>query len=144
MKLKTCLVFIVMLCTGTSIINASAIKKQNTESNYVMRGPDINNIYLILYEGFIGGDHKARMEFAYGKNGEYVFLDMRRTLKLSSYNRNTGKLVLTAYANGKKIGYFSGILHYDMGNAKYSGTFVNTKNGAKLNFCLTGYDCDGD
>ena len=87
----------------------------------------------IVLHGTIGGD-AASTFILNGQEGSYIFVGASRQAKLVSYDPQTGKLVVDAYLNGSKIGFFDGIY----ANGRYKGIFKNTNNGAKLEFNLTG------
>lgn len=86
------------------------------------------------YIGVLGGDNNSVLTIT-NNNGTYTFVGQGgRTIKVITYNAATKELFLEAYAAGGKIGEFKGILTAE---GKYSGTFQNTKNGAKLSFSYT-------
>lgn len=95
------------------------------------------NLHLDMY-GMIGGsgelhfysDNPANSTYSYDCYGNYL----TRTLKLGSYDANTGKLILKSYelGTGKYLGQFVGTLR----GSKYTGIFTNTK-GGKVNFSLS-------
>ena len=83
--------------------------------------------------GSIGGTEYAIMEMN-GMTGSFEYAGIKRKLKFSSYDRKTGKLILSEYdLKGKYIGQFVGT--YQPLKGTYKGTFTNTK-GGKTNFEL--------
>lgn len=85
----------------------------------------------IVLHGKIGGDAACTFTLN-GQEGSYIFVGASRQTKLVSYDPQTGKLIVDAYLNGAKIGFFNGTY----ANGCYKGIFKNTRNGAKLDFNL--------
>lgn len=67
-----------------------------------------------------------------GGSGVAQFGGQERTVKFSSYNPSTHKLVYKAYLKGSYIGDYVGTYR----SGRYKGTFNNKKNGGKVNFDL--------
>lgn len=119
-------------------LNVSALytPRGGEYEEYMMNHPvsDSNNdseLNIVLH-GKIGGDAASTFTLN-GQEGSYIFVGASRQSKLVSYDSQTGKLIVDAYLNGLKIGFFDGIY----ANGRYKGIFKNTRNGAKLNFNLT-------
>ncbi len=120
-------------------LNASALyEPQGGEydeyiSNHPVSASNDDSALDIVLHGTIGGDAGSTFTLN-GHEGSYIFVGATRQSKLVSYNPQTGKLVVDAYLNGSKIGFFDGIY----ANGRYKGIFKNTNNGAKLEFNLIG------
>lgn len=105
-----------------------------------------STIYTDLW-GYIGSGEGAQLTMN-GTTGWYVPNEndnVKRQLKLESYDKKTGRCVLKAYLKGKQIGKFDGKYETfyekdddggEHGAAYYQGTFTNTINGVKLKFSL--------
>lgn len=72
----------------------------------------------IVLHGTIGGDAASTFTLN-GQKGSYIFVGASRQSKLVSYDSQTGKLIVDAYLNGSKIGFFDGIYV----NGRYKGIF---------------------
>lgn len=105
-----------------------------------------STIYMDL-GGYIGSGEGAQLTMN-GTTGWYLPNEndnVKRQLKLESYDEKTGRCVLKAYLKGKQIGKFDGKYETfyetdddggEHGAAYYQGTFTNTINGVKLKFNL--------
>lgn len=128
-------VFISLLLVFSLVsLTSSAHRFENDINNpllkYVMTGVRFDMI------GTIGGAD-AWMEM-YGSTGVFEYSGIKRKLKFSSYNRRTGRLIISEYdLKGKYIGKFNGIYK----DCDYIGVFTNKK-GGKSRFELT--ECYGD
>ncbi|MBR4387758.1 MAG: hypothetical protein IKT00_01065 [Prevotella sp.] len=106
-----------------------------------------NGVYMGMW-GRIGDSDQAEFEMN-GTTGTYSYVRQgqnsgKRSLRLVSYNEQSGRCIIDAFAAGKKIGTFDGTFreisetddegeeHYGQ---SYNGKFKST-NGAQLDFML--------
>ena len=109
--------------------------------------PSTPEVYMGLW-GSIGDSEQVDFEMD-GTTGWYSYQRQgvtgpKRTLKLKSYNKKTGRCVIDAYLKGKYIGCFDGKFiedEVDMGGGEtkvvqsYGGVFTSVK-GVKVDFYL--------
>lgn len=139
---KIYVLIVLCLTLGTNVIFAANTKEASPYDEKPFKG-----LYFSLW-GSIGDSddidfvmNGATGFYTYNRKGQQA---IKRTLKLSSYNRSTGKLILNAYLKEKYIGKFDGIFkeeHVNIGNGEYkyitvySGEFISIK-GIRLKFYL--------
>lgn len=107
-------------------------KKNKTTSNEEF-DPTRSSFSL---KGIIGDDLGCPMEI--GPNGGNYFTNgQKRDIKVASWNKSTGELVIDAYMPGKssRFGYFQGKVNRKTSPYTYSGTFYNL-NGGRVSFDL--------
>lgn len=111
-------------------------KAQAKEQAQQATAPNPASGYYFI--GSIGSDNGASLTMPSGNSkGSYNFIQYTRDIKFTSYNPNTGALILSAYeqGTGKYIGKFVGTLTRSKYGNKYTGVFTNYK-GGKVNFNL--------
>ena len=111
-------------------------KAQAKEQAQQATAPNPASGYYFI--GSIGSDNGASLTMPSGNSkGSYNFIQYTRDIKFTSYNPNTGALILSAYeqGTGKYIGKFVGTLTRLKYGFKYTGVFTNYK-GGKVNFSL--------
>lgn len=106
--------------------------KGNEYDEYMRNHPDseTSGALTLNMQGKLGGDHSATF-ILNGAEGTYTFVGAQRNTKLSSYDGD--ELVVDAYINGEKFGYFKGTYK----DGRYKGIFKNTQKGASLDFDFT-------
>lgn len=115
--------------------NAQAAEAKKEQAQQATAPNPASGYYFI---GSIGSDNGASLTMPSGNSkGSYNFIQYTRDIKFTSYNPNTGALILSAYeqGTGKYIGKFVGTLTRLKYGFKYTGVFTNYK-GGKVNFSL--------
>lgn len=119
----------------TDKANAQAAEAKKEQAQQTMAPNPVSGYY---FYGSIGGDDGAYLTMPSGNSmGTYKFINYTRNIKFTSYNPNTGALIISAYeqGTGKYIGKFVGTLIRSKYGNKYTGVFTNYK-GGKVNFNL--------
>lgn len=119
----------IMLKTGHKQTAAAKTEKANPDAELRAQGFS----FASILSGYVGG-FWGTLDISCGSG--YIDLGNggERTLKVKSVEGN--KVVISAYLNGKYIGYYSGTVSYSHGE-RYKGIFYNTVNGGKVNFDLS-------
>ena len=93
----------------------------------------VRSVPQMLMSGRLGDCPDALFSYFRGDNF-YQYQNIKRTLKLVSYNPSNGQLIFNGYdQKGKYIGKFVG--KFSSKREHYEGTFTNYK-GIKITFCF--------